>query len=62
MWRELRDLAVLTRICGISTLDEAEGLFGEFYPGEDLNATAVATVEAAFGFDVGSVTVERIAL
>jgi hypothetical protein len=46
------DIAFLLQACGITSVDDAEGIFEEFYPGDLLSPTAVARVQAALASDV----------
>lgn len=45
--READDLAILLPLCSIASIDDAEAVFGSYYPGEEFNARAVAVVEYA---------------
>jgi hypothetical protein len=44
--RDTRDIRLLLALCQISTLDEAEDFYEEFYPGDGLTARAVGMVTA----------------
>lgn len=44
--REAEDLAVLLHATGIETVDEAERLYGEFYPGDAFSARLLELVSA----------------
>lgn len=42
--RDTRDIRMLLSLCDIATLDEAEDLYEEFYPGDGLDPRAVTIV------------------
>lgn len=44
--RDTRDIRMLLALCGIHTLDEADELYEQFYPGDALTSRAVAMVTA----------------
>jgi hypothetical protein len=46
--RDSGDIAELLEVCGISTVDEAEDIFQQYYPGEEMKDRARAQVVAAF--------------
>ncbi|MCS5719735.1 nucleotidyl transferase AbiEii/AbiGii toxin family protein [Herbiconiux sp. CPCC 205763] len=45
--REFRDIAVLAAAAGVHSVDEAEEIFGEFYPGDAFTARTAAIVQDA---------------
>lgn len=45
--REMADLAVLLPLCGIETVEEAEELYGEFYPGDEFTTPTARRVQSA---------------
>lgn len=47
--RDTDDIRQLLAICTIGSLEEAEALYEEFYPGEGLDDRAVQMVRAIFG-------------
>jgi hypothetical protein len=44
--RDTRDIRLLLGLCGIPTRAEAEALYEEFYPGDDLTERAIQMVDA----------------
>jgi hypothetical protein len=44
--RDTRDIRLLLGLCEITTLEEAEGLYEDFYPGDSLSDRAVGMVTA----------------
>ncbi len=42
--RDTRDIRLLLALCGINTLDDAESLYEDFYPGDGLSDRAIAMV------------------
>lgn len=57
--REMNDLAVLLQVCGITTLDDAENHYADFY-GDDLTATGAATVESALATRIDGIRDEPV--
>lgn len=43
--RDTNDIRQLLSLCGIATLEAAEGLYEDYYPGDGLSDRAVGMVE-----------------
>ncbi|MBH0010224.1 hypothetical protein [Salinibacterium sp. SWN1162] len=44
--RDTRDIRLLVSLCEISSLDEADELYEDFYPGDSLGPRAISMVTA----------------